>query len=373
MFKSHKRDIVKVTRGIGQEILLYKLIFLRLQLIIMVVFMVVGINSAFAENQYSGVSILIGIMPEEQGMETKLDTVIYNLLVFEFGRYGFSSGKTELDPGSSPESILSSGPDSDLMVFCTHKTNGAEIVLNTKLYDVKTGTILSSASRTSALDLSFDSVITSLTSELVQGAKGELTKIAQNIVPVQKEKVKKKPVVSKAEKPRENVTGTRQKGGLEVFLNAGSTIGVGDSNKSLKAPGIVTGISANYWFFSSLGYLGVGIQSSANLYSITDLNEKASLLLFPIGIIASYSSPTDRLFSIMLQLSSGPAIASLIYEGTKPLAKVLPYVGSDLGISFNFHKKMSLGLKAAYNIYFEEASMLTTLSSSVYVLFRSRN
>ena len=168
-----------------------------------------------------------------------------------------------------------------------------------------------------------------------------------------------------------SVSDAGRKGGLEVFLNAGVAIGAGESNEVLRKPGISTELSADYWFSTSIGLLGLGAEASVNLYPYAGPTGEAGLVMLPMGLNLAYSTPTEKLFAFLFQIGSGPAIVVLVFEEAEPLVKVLPYISGTGSISLNFRKRIGFGLKAKYSIYFEEAGMLTTLTPSIYVSFRS--
>ena len=322
---------------------------------------------------YIGVQILVGVISEGQGMETKMDTLIYKLLVFELERYGLITEKARFSKNDSFEIILSTESDSGLAVICSYTTIDKRVLLEIELYDTRTMLIIASSSTSADLDLSFDKAVYSAVSELIFAADEDLTKRVVNTS-------YKSISVDKAEDVSVEITETElpvsdnsPEGGMEAFFNAGMTFGVGESQDIFTDSGFSMQFAVNYWLFTNLGLLGIGGQASAYLHPYENSGGSASLIMFPVGAILSWATPNNRLFSTVLQLGSGPAVAVLTFEGADPLVKVVPYISAGVFLSFNLRKRMSLGLKTEYHIYFEDTGILTTLSPSIYASFRSLN
>ena len=335
-------------------------------------FLFVTLNPVFSENMYTGVQILLGVISEEQDIETKMDTLIYNLLVFELERYGLITEKAQFEENESFELILSLESDSGLAVICSYTTNGKRVFLDIELYDIRTMITIASSTMSTDLDLSFDKAIYSAVSDLINSADEDLKKrvVNMNYKDVTTDKENKPEKVTETELP---VINNGSKGGMEAFLNAGIAMGVGESRNFLPEPGLSMEFSGNYWFDTNFGFLGIGGQASANLYPSATSEGSASLIMFPIGVILSWSTSSDRFLSALIQTGAGPAIAVLTFEGTDPLTKIVSYVSGGVLLSFNFRKRMSLGLKTVYHIYFEDTGMITTFAPSIFASFRSWN
>ena len=342
----------------------YKIYIFNFKLLAVLLFPVLTSYPVFSENMYNGVQVLVGVVAEEQGIETKMDTLIYNLLVFELGRYGIIIEKAEFLENNSLELILSSESDSGLAVICSYTLINERVLLEIELYDTRTMLVLASNSTGADLDLSFDTAIHTAVSELMNTADEDLSKRVINI----DDKVI---TVDEDENIQEKETET--KGGMEAFLSAGLTMGIGESSDILTEPGFSLDICANYWFFTNLGFFGLGGQISANIYPYASPAGSASLIVFPVGINLAWSTSNNRLFSSLLQLGSGPAIAILTFEGAEPLIKIIPYISGGLILSMNFKKWMSLGIKTVAHLYFEDTGVITTLTPSLFVSFRSIN
>jgi hypothetical protein len=343
----------------------------NLRLLAVLLFSLLTLNPVFAGNVYNGVQILIGVVPEMQGMETKTDTLIYNILVFELEKYGLITEKIQFESNNSLELVLSSDSGIGLAVICSYTTIDTRVFLNIELYDSRTMLVLASATTSADFDLSFDKVITKVVSELIGLADEELTKrvvrfdFEDKSTEVEEDNIHEKTVPE--------IFVSEAKGGLELFLNTGTTMGVGESSNFMQVPGFCLELSTNYWFFTSIGFLGIGAQAAANLYPSTGQNTSTSLLLFPVGLSMAWSTTTDKLVSGIVQIGAGPSLAVLLFEGAEPLTKIVPYINSSLLLSFNFRKWMSLGIKTTYSIYFEDTGVLTTLTPSIYASFRSWN
>ena len=350
-----------------------KNVWSHLRLFAVLVFTVTALSPVFAGNMYNGVNILIGVVPGEQGMETKTDTLIYDLLVFEFERYGLITEKIQFESNDSLELLLSTDSGTGLAVICSYTTIGKRVLLDLELYDSRTMVIIASATTSADLDLSFDKVIYNVVLELISDADEELRKRVVNIDYKDLSADIEEDITEEKTEPEALESNAGSKGGLELFISAGVPIGVGTGKDILQELGFSMEFIVNYWFLTSFGFFGPGAQISANLYPSAGPDKEASLIMVPMGFSMAYFTPVGRLFSFLIQVGSGPALAVLVFEGAEPLVKVIPYVSGAAGLSFNFHKSMSLGLKAAYSVYFEDAELLTTFTPSIYVSFRSWN
>lgn len=344
-----------------------------LMLLAVLLFLFVTLIPVFSENMYNDVHILVGMVSEEQGMETKMDTLIYNLLVFELERYGLITDKIYFKENDSFELLLSSESESGLAVICSYTTIGTRILMDIELYDTRTMVVLASNSISADLDLSFDKAIYTAVSELINIADEDLRKRVVKMVynDTSAETDIEEDVTKEIAEPEISKPDVGTKGGVEVFLNAGVTMGVGASSDLLRETGLSLEFSLNYWFLTSFGFLGPGVQISSILFPSVDPTGEASLLIAPMGFSMSYFTPIGRLLSFLIQVGSGPALAVLVFEGAEPLAKVIPYVSGSAGLSLNFGKRMSIGLKTAFSVYFEDVELLTTLTPSIYVSYRS--
>ena len=334
-------------------------------------FLLLAINPVFGENMYNGVRVLVGVVPERQGMETKIDALINDLLVFEFERYGLITDKIQFESIDSPELILSSDSGVGLAVICSYTTIDRRVLLDIELYDSRTMLVIASAATSADLDLSFDEVIFSVVSELISKADEELRKRVVNIDYEDLSADIEEDITEERTEPELSKSDAGSKGGLELFLSGGVPMGVGTGKDILQEMGFSMELTLNYWLLTSLGFFGPGAQIAANVYPSAGLDGEASLIMAPIGFSMAYFTPVGRFFSFLIQLGSGPALAVLVFEGTDPLFKVIPYVSGAAGFSFNFRKRMSIGLKTAYSVYFEDIELLTTFTPSIYFSFRS--
>lgn len=324
---------------------------------------------------YTGVEILVGVVSEKDEIETKMDTLIYNLLVFELETYGLIIEKVQFRENDSVELILTSESESGLAVICSYTNIGKRVLVDIELFDTRTMVVISSNSVSADLNLSFDKAIYTAVSELLNIADENLTKRVVNMDygDISAESNIEEGVTKEIAEPETLNSDLGAKGGVEVFFNAGVSTGTGASRDLLRETGLSLEFSLNYWFLTSFGFFGPGLQISSNLYPSADPTGEASLLIAPMGISFAYFTPIGRLFSFLIQVGSGPALAVLVFEGEKPLSKVIPYVTGSAGLCFNIRRRMSIGLKAGYSVYFEDLELLATFTPSVYVSFRSWN
>lgn len=342
---------------------------LRRRLVCILFLALVSLYPAAAEAPYRGVKILIGVIPESSGTESKLDTLIYSVIQLDFEKKGFVVKKVYSDDFSSFEPYSSENPDAELAAVCRYTRNDSSLDISLILYDIANKSLLSTASTSADLAMDFDSELSSMTAKLLKDAERELTLLAAEEAAKAANMNKADTEYAETGKAEESKKGA--KGGMEVFLDTGLSLGAGDNKNTLGNGGFNTGVSVNYWFFLPFGFVGPGASISANIYPAVGPEKTASLFTIPIGLSAAYSSSTKRLISGLLQIEAGPSLAVLVFKKTAPLVKVLPYLSIKTALRINLWNGMSLGLRTVYSICFEDKAMLSTLTPSALVTFRS--
>ena len=83
------------------------------------------------------------------------------------------------------------------------------------------------------------------------------------------------------------------------------------------------------------------------------VTENSLSFLVPAGLMLRYGVELGRRWGLSFHLEAGPAVLLMSTESQGVLGKVVPFVRSGAAAELALGRKASLGLEAAYEVYFE--------------------
>jgi len=101
------------------------------------------------------------------------------------------------------------------------------------------------------------------------------------------------------------------------------------------------------------GRLGLGGLAGFTVFQAQGVTEESLGFLVPLGVSLRYSLELGERWGLLFHLGAGPALLAMGTESQGALAKVLPFVRSGVGAELALGRRVSLGLEAAYEVYFE--------------------
>jgi hypothetical protein len=116
--------------------------------------------------------------------------------------------------------------------------------------------------------------------------------------------------------------------------------------------------------------LGLGSLLGVTAFQAQGANQSSLNFLIPIGLSLRYSLELGRRWGFLFQLGGGVAILVMGTDSMGDLAKPLPYVRSGVGTELALGRRMSLGLEAAYEVYFESPYLIMGFTPGLCLSWR---
>jgi hypothetical protein len=104
--------------------------------------------------------------------------------------------------------------------------------------------------------------------------------------------------------------------------------------------------------------LGLGGLLGVTAFQAEGTSESGLGFLVPLGLSLRYSLELGRRWGLLFHLGGGVALLVMSTASTGGLAKPLPFVRSGVGAELALGRKMSVGLEAAYEVYFESPYLI---------------
>ena len=294
--------------------------------------------------------------------------------------------------GLSPASATSllegaSRAGADFALECRYSGSGSRLAISLDWYDVPPGLLLAAVDRKGRVDLELDSIILDALDELLARVRERIDeriaasgfrpaspgRAAPAGVPGTAGPAQTRPDSgSPAEGPASGLpaagplpqTGTLP--GEVVPPAAGRYEGARLLLAPTLAPFVAVGAASYYFpvgFQSTLqvdflprgarGRLGLGGLAGVTVFQAQGVTEESLGFLVPLGVSLRYSLELGERWGLLFHLGAGPALLAMGTESQGALAKVLPFVRSGVGAELALGRRVSLGLEAAYEVYFE--------------------
>ncbi len=104
--------------------------------------------------------------------------------------------------------------------------------------------------------------------------------------------------------------------------------------------------------------LGLGGLLGVTAFQAQGASESGLGFLVPLGLSLRYSLELGRRWGLLFHLGGGAAVLVMGTDSLGELAKLLPYVRSGVGAELALGRRMSVGLEAAYEVYFESPYLI---------------
>ena len=313
---------------------------------------------------------------------------------------------------------ISQKASADFTVFCEYSLKKDSLTSGFYLFDTGKGSIINKKEADIKLDLSSDTVISSVIASLIKGSEQRIQEIALN-KPVNKP-ANTESSVSEINKESgrqvskgagtENATGSKtgtnsvletptQSSSTKAEASAASepegrvikggsvTISLPKKYKHLNfgigfAPFIPVGdlgdyllIAYNpyavfsYRFFVSFGILSPGFRMGSNIGYASGVARHGILTLSPIGIDISYATFRMAFLSLFLRATGGMAVITFFPEGGSISGTAVPYFEGGAGLNIFLTDSFKLTAEAAYSVYFNSEPLIMGLVPSLMLSF----
>jgi hypothetical protein len=331
---------------------------------------------ASAPDAAIGASGVLASVEAAPGADPALLKVVVSALDLQFmrrnARFDTMAVSTLTEPDTAAEGLRQAAEQhQQLFLFGEYSTSSKDLTLTIHVYDVRTGSRLSSASVSGPIGLSLDSVVARVLDQVLAGLT--IQPAPQPLPPAE---TGAKPAAippgdSQVPGATRTTTGSAARPG-RIALATGVAPFIPLGNGTYAEVGVLATFSAVYRFPAGPGLLGVGVLAGVSAMNAAGVASTASLLLVPLGAEVSYSMNEGGLPGILFHVSAGPALMSVAtsYEGT--LSKPVPYLLAGMRVDVPFTSYLGLSLEAAWTGFFE--SMSTVIMGfapevSMYVRF----
>jgi hypothetical protein len=116
--------------------------------------------------------------------------------------------------------------------------------------------------------------------------------------------------------------------------------------------------------------LGLGGLLGVTAFQAQGASESGLGFLVPLGLSLRYSLEIGRRWGLLFHLGGGAALLVMDTDSMGPLVKPLPCVRSGVGAELALGRSMSLGLEAAYEVYFESPYLIMGFSPGLCLSWR---
>jgi hypothetical protein len=325
---------------------------------------------------------------------------------------GSPAGRVMATPASLLENAGRAG--AAFALECRYSGSGSRLFLQLNWYEVATRLMTTAVDRMGRVDLVLDTVILDALDELLDRERGRIEEriaaygprpaptaqpdpIAGGQVPAAGSAVPAGPAGPEEPSPAaafpagSPVTELPASGAM---LEPGAVPGAEalppgryDGARLLIAPSLAPFVAvgaASYYF--PIGYqsilqihflpagararLGLGSLLGVTAFQAQGASESSLNFLIPFGLSLRYSLELGRRWGLSFQLGGGAAVLVMGTDSLGDLAKLLPYVRSGVGAELALGRSMSLGLEAAYEVYFESPYLIMGFSPGLCLSWR---
>lgn len=262
----------------------------------------------------------------------------------------------------------------DFALWGTYTLSGSEIQLNARWVDPVKKAVAGIASRTGALNLSFDAVVASLVDEIVEGQKKRFA----DLPPERIEKEPPAPAVAQqpaaplapAIAPVVSILKTEPRIAPLAFSLGSAPFIATFAALNYFPVGLDVTLTGLYRIRAPGGLLGFGLTTGLNGFHGKGAYTEADFFIIPIGIEFLYGTRTGSLIDFFAHLEGGPAIFAVKPATGNPLTKVIPYIAGGVGITFSLFESFGISLDGSYVCFFDSPDPILGFAPSLSVLVR---
>ena len=118
------------------------------------------------------------------------------------------------------------------------------------------------------------------------------------------------------------------------------------------------------------GRLGLGGLVGVTAFQAQGATESSLSFLAPLGVSVRYGLELGQRWGLLFHVGAGPAFLLMDTGSLGTLVKVLPFVRSGVGCELALGRTASLGLEAAYEVYFETPYLIMGFTPGLILSWR---
>jgi hypothetical protein len=307
--------------------------------------------------------VLVLVYSSGQTDNQALSAMIADAFSMELESQGIRAvAVSERAPDDQAVAALAAKNRADFALWGTYVQVGSQVQLNARWIDPGTKAVAGHSSRTGALNLSFDAVVTSLVDEILEGQKQQIANLP--LAPVERIP----PPALPAEKP----AGTEKK---ERFPHFAFSLGSAPFIATFQALnyfplGLSASLTGRYQIPAPGGFLGFGLTSGLSGFHGKGSYAEADFYVIPTGIDVLYGTRTGSLLDFFVHVNGGPAVFMATLTSGETLAKVIPYVSGGVGVSLSLFDSLAIALEGGYTCFFDYPDPIMGFAPSLSIILR---
>jgi hypothetical protein len=308
-------------------------------------------------------TVLVLVYSSSQSDNEALSTLIADSFKMELESQGIRTlSAAERAADDRAVAALATKNRADFALWGTYVQVGSEVQINARWIDPEKMAAAAYASRTGALNFSFDAVVSSLVDEIIESQKQRI----DNLPPAPAERTHPPP--NPAQKPAEPERRPR----IPPFaFSLGSAPFIATFSALNYFPvGLSVSLAGHYQIRAPGGLFGFGLASGLSGFHGRGAYAEADFYVVPIGIDVLYGTRTGSAVDFFAHLAGGPAIFAATLTSGESLAEVIPYVTGGVGITLSLFDSLGISLEGGYTCFFEPADPIMGFTPSLSVLVR---
>ena len=270
----------------------------------------------------------------------------------------------------------------DFGLWGVYTLAGSEIQLNARWIDPVKKAAAGTASRTGALNLSFDAVVASLVDEIVEGQKKRFEDLPMEQVmqappapaAAQQPAAPPAPAVASDGRPAASPVVSAPKSEprfAPLAFSLGSAPFIATFTALSYFPvGLTVSLTGLYRIRAPGGLLGFGLATGLNGFHGKGAYTQADFFVIPIGIEFLYGTRTGSPIDFFAHLEGGPAILTAKPATGNSLTKVIPFISGGVGMTVSFFESIGLSLEGNYVCFFDSPDPILGFAPSLSVVVK---
>jgi hypothetical protein len=324
--------------------------------------------------------VLVLVHGSNPGESAPLGTLIFDSFSAELASLGIAvvpSDAAAVDDRTIAS--LAEKSHADFGLWGMYTLDGSEIRVDARWIDPAKGVAVRSASRTGALNLSFDDVVAGLVDEIVESQRWrfatlspELNDEMPSIPAAAPPAPMSSAVIDRGIPMLPTASAARAETPIApIAFSAGSAPFIATFSALNYFPvGLNVSFTGQYRISTPGGLFGFGISSGISGFHGKGAYAEADFYVVPIGFDVLYGTQTGSAIDFFMHLGGGPAIFMARLASGDSLAKVIPYLAGGVGVLWSLFDGLGIAVEAGYECFFDTPSPIMGFAPSISVLVK---
>ena len=304
-------------------------------------------------------TVLVVVYSSGQTDNQALSAMISDAFRMELEAQGIRAlPTTERAADNGAVAALAAKQRADFALLGTYVQTGSQVLLNASWIDPGTKAVAGHSSRTGALNLSFDMVVTSLVDEILQGQKQRISNL-----PLEQVEPTPSPARPSEEKKEQKFPRFAFSLGSAPFIATFSAL-------NYFPLGLSASLTGRYQVPAPGGLVGFGPTVGVSGFHGKGSYAQADFYVIPMGIDVMYGTRTGSLLDFFAHAAGGPAVFTAMVASGDTLAKVIPYVSGGVGISLSLFESLGISLEGGYTCFFDSPDPIMGFAPALSIVLR---